>query len=118
MKAAIVLCTVAAVQLNQILSVDENVHIHTELLVQNTTSEVRSMGLGGRFYKYWVPSGARIGGGFLSKCFSTVENLTKAAKLKGHSDIVIETVDSEGRSIQYSQPYMKFPELSYCGMRP
>jgi hypothetical protein len=118
MKTAIVFLAVTTLQVNQILLGDENLHIHKELLVQNTTSDVRSMELGGRFYKYWVPSGARIGGGFLSKRFSTVEDLAQAAKSKGHSDIIIETVDSEGRAVPYPRTSMKYPELSYCGMRP
>jgi hypothetical protein len=44
--------------------------------------------------------------------------LTQVAKSKGHSEIVIETVDGEGRAVPYARCSMKCPELSYCGMRP
>jgi hypothetical protein len=111
MKAKMACVAVITLTWNEISSGDKHLHIHQELHAQNTTNKPAIVSSPERFYRYVVP-GAR----YLSECFSTREVLMKTAKSRGHSDIVVEPVNREGRPVAASRLSMTNPELLYRGI--
>ena len=106
----------AALAWIQVLSGDEHLHIHTELPVQRTGDDVVIVSGVDRLYRV---SEIHPGPVFASipRVFSTRDAATQYGESLG-CEFIIEVVDREGKAAADARTFVKYPLLSYCGMRP